>query len=244
MGFVALFPFVRKEVFSLPASSVWLLFIAGIVSLLASIFDFEALREGKISIIEPIIGLELPLTVFLSVTLGREGLTLPQVLSILLVFFGVALVVTTHARYRKAMFEKGVIFGFVGALGIALSSFLVGISSKAISPLMTIWFVHSLIALACGLFLLAQGRLRSLFVDLRHHGKLIIGQSVLDNGAWVAFAFATSLIPISIANTISGSYVALAVLLGLFVSKERLRFHQAVGLAMAIVGILALSRVS
>lgn len=69
----------------------------------------------------------------------------------------------------------------------------------------------------------------------------IIGQSILDNTAWVAFAFATIFIPISIATTISESYIALAVFLGIFINREKLRPHQMIGVVLALVGVIALS---
>lgn len=77
--------------------------------------------------------------------------------------------------------------------------------------------------------------------DLRNHGRLVLGVSIVDNAAWVFFAFAASLIPIAIATTISESYVALAVLLGLFVNREKLRRHQLLGIAIALGSVLLLS---
>jgi drug/metabolite transporter (DMT)-like permease len=77
--------------------------------------------------------------------------------------------------------------------------------------------------------------------DLKNHPKLIIGQSILDNTAWVAFAVSTTHVPIAIATAISESYIALAVFLGLFLNHEKLRPHQMAGVALAVVGVIALS---
>jgi drug/metabolite transporter (DMT)-like permease len=59
--------------------------------------------------------------------------------------------------------------------------------------------------------------------------------------AWVSFAKATTFIPIAIATTISESYIALAVLLGLFVNREKLRTHQILGITLATFGVIILA---
>ncbi|MBI4133569.1 EamA family transporter [Candidatus Uhrbacteria bacterium] len=244
VGLFGLFPFVQDDLASLNARSIALLVLLGLVIVFAALFDFEALRQGKIAIVEPIIGLELPLTVGLSMTLGRETLTTFQVLLIGVVFIGILLAITrhhTHLHYHKRIFERGVILAGVGAIGMALTNFLVGVSSQNISPLVTIWFSHSLVAVFCGTYLLLRGEFKHLVSDVQKNLQPIIGQSVLDNAAWVSFALATTYIPIAIATTISESYIALAVVLGLFVNREKLKLHQIAGVMFAIAGVIALA---
>lgn len=216
----------------------------GIVVVFAALFDFEALRQGKIAIVEPIIGLELPITVGLSLALAGESLSFLQLFLISIVFIGIMLAITshhTHLYYHKRIFERGAILAGIGAIGMALTNFLVGVSSQGISPLVTIWFAHSLLAIVCGIYVLSKGEFRSLISDFKNHPKPIIGQSIFDNVAWVSFAKATTYIPIAIATTISESYIALAVLLGLFVNREKLRAHQIAGITLAIFGVIMLS---
>lgn len=57
----------------------------------------------------------------------------------------------------------------------------------------------------------------------------------------MAFAAAATFAPISVATTISGGYVALAVLLGIFVSREKVKPHQMFGIALVSVGVIVLS---
>lgn len=244
VGLVGLFPFVKNDFASLTSSNLLLLGLLGAVVVFAALFDFEALRQGKIAIVEPIIGLELPITIGLSLTLAGEVLSSYQLFLIGVVFVGIMLAITTHhthLHYHKRIFERGVILAGIGAIGMALTNFLVGVSSQDISPLMTIWFIHSLIAVVCSAYILYTGKLKDLISDLKKYPKPIIGQSILDNVAWVAFAKATTLIPIAIATTISESYIALAVLLGLFINREKLKARQMLGVALATVGVIALS---
>jgi uncharacterized membrane protein len=57
----------------------------------------------------------------------------------------------------------------------------------------------------------------------------------------MSFAKSATLIPIGLTTAISESYIALAVLLGLYFNKEKLRYHQFIGIGIIIAGVIALS---
>ncbi|HBK35283.1 MAG: hypothetical protein UU08_C0009G0031 [Candidatus Uhrbacteria bacterium GW2011_GWE2_40_58] len=243
-GMILLFPFVFQKLHHLTSSHILLLVLVGIIAILAAVFDFEALRQGKISIIEPIIGLELPLTVGLSITLAQESLSGIQLCLIGIVFLGILLTITAHhpnKTEKKRSLEKGVILAGVGAIGMALTNFLVGVSSQTIDPLVTIWFTHTLLAILCLFYFLSQKTTHTLWTDFRSHPATILTQGILDNIAWVFFALSTTFIPISITTTISESYIALATLLGLIVNKEKIKRYQLIGISFAIFGVILLS---
>ncbi len=244
VGFIGLFPFIYKDFEFLTSFHVVLLVLLSIVGIFGSLFYFDALKRGKIAIIEPIMGIELPITIGLSVFFAKESLSVAQIFFISMVFFGSVLAMTihkAHLHYHRRIFEKGVILAGVGAISMALTNFLIGVSSQTISPLMTIWFAHFFLTMFCGAYIFFQGEFLKLFSDFKKHTKIILGQSFFDNIAWIAFAFATTKISISIATTISEGYIALSVLLGLFVNRERLKIHQKIGVTLTIGGILALS---
>ena len=246
-GSAGLFPFVRNEIMFLNKENLLLLSVLGVIVIIAGFFDFEALKEGKISIVEPIVSLELPLTVGLSMVLANETLSFIQLLLVGVVFVGIVLAITehhTHLHYHKRIFEKGVILAAIGAIGMALVNFLVGKSSQEISALMTIWFTHSLLAVVCGIYLLLKGEFGKLISDFKKHPGLIVGQSFLDNLGWVSFAQATTYIPIAIATTVSESYIAMTVFLGLAINKEKLKKHQILGVILVIIGVGVLSYIS
>lgn len=244
-GFIALLPFVRDEIFTLGHREWLSLLLLGIIAAIASLFNFTALKHGKIAVIEPVSGLELPLTVGLSVGLGGELLTSGQMILIADIFVGIVLTITMYHHVRphrhRRIFEKGVIMAVIGASGMALTNFLVGVSSQKISPLMTIWFIHSLVAAIAAVYLIHSGEIKNILSDIRSNPKPIIIQSVFDNVAWVAFAFATTLIPIAVATAISESYIALAASLGIFINREKLRFYQIAGIILTISGVIALA---
>ena len=248
-GVVVLFPFIVSEIgplFSNPRH-IGLLALAGLVVFFTALFEFESLRRGKLAIVEPVLGLELPITVALSVLLWGEVLSLPQLFLVGTTFVGVVLAVTihhTHLHYHRRIFERGVILAGIGAIGMGLFNFLIGVGSQETSPLMTIWFTNCVFTLLCFAYLSATNQMRALIADVRAHTTTMLAVSILDNAAWVFFAFAVSLIPISIAITVSESYIALTVLLGIFVSHERLKYHQIVGVVIALASVLFLSGIT
>ncbi|MBN1325737.1 EamA family transporter [Candidatus Falkowbacteria bacterium] len=246
-GLVLLFPFIASEIFALNVMNWILLILLGAIVIFAALFDFEALRQGKISIVEPLLGIELPITVGLSVILAQEKLFTAQWILIAIIFIGIIMAITihhAHLHYHKRLFEKGAILAGIGAIGMALTNFLVGISSQQISPLMTIWFTHTCAAIVMFIILIGKKEIKNIFYDFKKQPALFGAMSAIDNMAWVAFGYATTLIPISIAATISESYIVLASALGIYINKEKLKTHQIIGIILAIGGVLLLSAIT
>ncbi len=239
-----LLPFVYGDLIHLSASNLYALFTLSIIIFLYAKVLFSAFEEGKISVVEAVIGVELPLTVALGVFLGGERMSLVQFLLFMVISSGLLLAVTTHfgaLRKKARLFEKGVALALLGAVLSALTNFYVGTNAQTISPLMTIWFTHAVIAVICLCALFYRGELRALPRNIKKHPLPLLSLCLFDNAAWIGFAFATTLIPISLAVTISESYIALAALLGYFINREKLRAHQFAGASLAIVGVIALA---
>lgn len=129
----------------------------------------------------------------------------------------------------------------IAAAGTGLTSVLLGFASQEISPLTAVWFSHGALMLVSLLAILWDGSVRTLLKDIQTHPFTIGAQSIADNAAWIAFAVAATMVPISLATTISGGYVALAVLLGLFVAREKVKPHQLVGILLVSIGVIVLS---
>lgn len=245
---IFLFPFIYKELPLLFSSSrdITILTLGSIVMLSASLFDFEALRRGKIAIIEPIYGVEVPVVVGLSIGIWGEHLSFVQLILIGAVFLGIVLAITEHhnnLHYHKRIFEKGVILALVGAIGMGLGNFIVGVASQTISPLLAMWFIHGLLGIFCVIYLIFKKDLK-VVSDFRNNRNIILVMCIFDNVAWICYAFATTLIPISITTTITESYIVLAALLGVVFNKEKLKPHQFIGVAIAIVSVIVLAGIS
>jgi len=241
-GFVGLAPFALQQ---LPTKEM--LLPLGILSLIVFGYAwalFEALRVGKISVVESVVAIELPFTVSLSIFIGGERLTSLQGILFLVVCAGIVLAATKqfdHFKRGKHWFEKGVLLAFFGSFLSALTNFYIGSFSHTMSPLVVIWVTHSLLALLCGIYITAKGEWREFKRDVRENKFTSLGTAVFDNAAWVGYAFATSMIPTSLVVTMSESYIALAAFLGWIFGHERMRWHQVAGALIAFVGVFFLS---
>ncbi len=248
-GMIALYPFISNDLPQVMTEErkILLLTLAGVVTVFAALFNFEALKEGKFAIVEPIFGIELPITVGLSVYFLNEALSLAQIFFISMIFMGIVLAITIHIKhlhYHKRILEKGVILAGIGSVGMALTNFLTGVSSQEISPLMTLWFVNVILTIVCLLYIIMQGKVETLVQDIRKHTKAILAVCIFDNLAWIFYAYAMTLIPISIATAISESYIAGGVLLGLVINKEKVKKHQLFGIILTIVGVIVLAAIT
>ncbi|MCX6781841.1 MAG: DMT family transporter [Candidatus Magasanikbacteria bacterium] len=244
---VALTPFVYKDLAGLfinyPALAI--LMLASIVILVAALFNFQAFIDGKISVVEPIMAFEVAVTAILSFVFIGERLSWLQLVFIILLVAGIFLVSTKSFHHlKKIKAEKGVWLAFFGTLCMGTTNFLFGVGSRETNPLLINWFTSLFLALVCFIYLVSKSKVREIFKDWHKDKSLIIGVGLLDNAAWIAYSYSTLYIPITIAIGISESYIALAALLGLVLNGEKLRKHQFIGLALAILCAIALALVT
>lgn len=245
-GGLALFPFVKDDFVSelYDGNLHFLLVTTGLIIFVAAILEFEAMRRGKIAIIEPILSFELPIAIILSIFLRKENLTAWQIMPIIAAFTGILLASQFNKHlfeWRRIKMEKGVFLAVGGAMLMGLVNFMVGVSSQETSALLTIWYTNVLIAIICAVHFTVKKEWKFMRTDLKKNPLQISLTCLLDNTAWIAYAFATTLIPISIATTISESYIALTVILGILINREKMRVHQIAGIGLTIAGIFTLT---
>jgi len=243
VGFVGLFPFVWHELPSITPEHYGPLLVLSFIILAYAWALFEALRKGKISIVESVVAIELPFTVSLAIFVGGESFSFVQGMLFVLICVGIGLAVTKefhHFKRKRSYFEKGVLLAFFGAFLSALTNFYIGSFSQNMSPLLVIWFTHSALAILAGAYIVLKGEWRKFVTESRSHPVMFFA-AVVDNVAWIGYALATSIIPISLVATISESYIALAAFLGWFFGHEKLRWHQVAGAVFAFIGVGILS---
>lgn len=245
-GTVIFLPFAWNDLHLITDSprNAILLFVMANIGIFSALFSFRAFKIGKLSIVEPIMGLELPLTVALGVFLWHDKINLVQLGLIAVVFVGIMMAISIKFKEffkLKAYFEKGTFYALLAAIGLALANFFTGVSSNLLSPLSSFWFMHFYFLMVSVVILIHRGDFTEVIDSFKEHPKVITAAMLLNNIGWISFAIATTLIPISIATTISESYIVLAVLLGLFVNKERLKKHQLAGVLIVIMGVMLLS---
>lgn len=241
---VVLLPFVYNDIGRLFSNPRGFLILTGtsIVLLFATIFDFEALRVGKISVVEPVYAFEIPVTTVLATLVIREYLTPLQTLLIVGAMVGIFLVATRSLHHlKRAHLERGVWIAVIATTAMGAVNFLFGVGARETSPILINWFTSLFLGLAAFGYLVSRSRSGEIVAGWRGNKRLLLGMSVVDNLAWVAYSYSTLYIPIAIAIGISESYIALAAGLGLLLNKEKLKTHQFVGFALCVTAVIALA---
>lgn len=245
LGTFVLLPFVWGDIPTLFRGldkTFFILMGAAGLLFIAALLEFEALKEGKISVIEPTWSMEIPTAAILASLVLGEAINGSQIMFVVILIFGLILVSYKGGKLSKNFFlEKGVPISILAALLMGGTNFFVGWGARETNPLV-INFVISLFSLIGSfIFILFKGKVKETFKHLIEYPKTIVPMMVLDNIAWIAFALAMTLAPIGITVAISESYIIIAVLLGIFIGKEKLLRYQYVGLLLAVAGAIALS---
>ncbi len=244
---IFLFPFVFPELLLLRFIDYrfWLLLGTSVVLLIAASLDFEALRVGKISVVEPVYALEVPLTVALGNFFLGEWLSPLQDVFIVLLILGIILVSCKSFRaLKKFRLETGVFLAVLATIAMSGANFLFGVGARHTSPLLINWFTSAFVTLALIGYLTYSHQWKRLGRSWHKQRKLIVGVSIMDNLAWIAFSFSTLTLPIAISTGISESYIAFAACLGLWLGRERLAKHQLIGLVCVICSAVILGFIS
>lgn len=243
-GTVILLPFVWSElptIFSVSDKSA-ILWGASLILFIACLLDFECLRIGKISVIEPIFSFEIAITAFLGSWLIHEQLTALQIILLALLICGIFLVSFRRLRSSGMVkIERGVLIAVAATILMGTASFLFGLGARQTSPLMISWFTSAFITIAMAGYLTWSGQWRHLGQQWRTSKSLILWVGLLDNLAWLLWAYSVLTLPIAIATAITASYIIISSLLGLWLNRERLHLHQLIGLAIAIASGVALA---
>ena len=244
---IVLFPFVYKELRAdfFNSTGLVLLLTASVVITFAAYFDFEGLRIGKISVIEPIYAFEVPITAMLATLIIGEYLSFWQIILIVVIMVGIFFVsVKSLSHFKNIKWEKGLWFAIIATMAMGASNFLFGVGARNTSPLLINWFTSVFIALVSFFFLEFQSKLGLIISDLKNNSRLIVTMSFIDNLAWVAFSYASLYIPIAVVTSISESYIALAALLGLRYNAEKLKLHQKIGLVLTVAAAIILAGIT
>jgi len=237
IGSIMLFPFVYNELgLLLTIENLALLSLLGVLVFISALFNFEALKKGKLSVIDVILELELPIVVLLSFIFLKETLTLIQALIIGLLFIGIVFVAVERFSF-KGLFkklEKGAIIAVIGAVGLGLIDFLTATSSRTISPVLAVWMPWLMVSIISLVFIFKRERVK---VFVEHGIRLkywILIMGVLDILAWLAYAHAMEISNVAVITAITEAYPAVALFLGVWMNKERIKKHQYIGAGIAL----------
>jgi len=240
---IFLFPFVYRDlhVVFLPAN-IWILSCMAVTFFVMALVNSEALKRGKISVVEPIFTLEVPVVILLSYFFLNESLSWVSLWLIFVLLLWLILVsAQSHHFSKRAWLEKWVLLAILGAFLGGMSNFLVGFSARINNPLLTIWCMSIVSVVFTLIYLLRKHSVKALWAEITANKKLLSWLAITDNAWWIFFAFAMTLVPIAVAVSLSEWYIALACVLGLIINKEKITKYQQIGLLMVIVCAVVLA---
>lgn len=247
IGVVILSPFIisdLKEMHKSQYEGLAFLFLIAASFLISSLIYLESVKRGKLSVIEPIGAIEIPVSAFLAITFLGERASFSQSTLIILLVTGLVLVsLKSHHFQKQTWIEKGVLVALVAAVLTGWNDFILGLGSKASNPLFIVWFFNLIVAIACLLYLGFKKDLGNFKRHVKQNFRSLVAVGILDNSAWAFFALAMSILPIIIATSLSEGYIALSAILGITFNKEKLRFHQKFGMGTAIIAGIVLAAV-
>lgn len=244
-GAVMLLPFVWRNVPAIIADRNGLLILLGcaVFLTLAAIFELESFKRGKMAVVEPMVPFEIPAATVLAFFILGDAVNGLQLALIVFLIIGLFLV-SFRGRLLSMRFlaEKGVFLGLAGATVMGVADFLLGWGSRSIDPISANFALNVFMAAISGAYLLTRkGGFRRMIRDVRPNRGLLLVMAITDNVAWVAYAFAMTLIPIAVATGLSEVSCIIAVLLGIYLNRERLQGHQRAGLVIALASAVLLA---
>jgi len=242
IGSIVFLPFLIKDISTiLNWQSMVLLVSIGLLSALHSLTAFEAFNKGKLSVVEVIIQIELPITIVLSVIFFKELLSTYQIILIAAILIGIIFVSTGSFKDWKSKIEQGALLALVSGALFGIDNFLTATGSKNISPIMALalpWIVLMIISL----IVLYKKEGFSNLVSNGIKNKWIIFWAMATNiGGWLSYVFAVEKSYVSIISAITGSYTIVALLLGLIINKEKIVWHQYLGAAIVLSSCILIS---
>ncbi len=242
IGSIGLTPFIIRDLsYIFTFGNMVFLLSLGLVVFVAAIFNFQALKEGKLAVVDVVLTLELPVTILLSILFFKEVLSLLQVTMILSMMAGIILISTEKFSIYKQLVEKGVYIAIVAALLTGSVNFMTATGSKVISPMMAVWAPWVLMTIFCLIVLAYRKNLGTFISNAKTHTKLILFMGIFDTIAWIFYAFAVQDYSISIITAIAGGYPAIAMLMGLWFNKESIKWHQYLGAGIALIASFVLA---
>lgn len=248
IGTLGLLPFVWNDFpTAFAGNNPWILAGLGLLTFVIALLNFEALKRGKLSIVEVILEIELPMTIILGMTFFGERLSPVQWGLVMAIFAGILLIAVEPGDFKNKkglVVEAGIFLALAAAFGMGGINFLTALGAKEASPLLAIWFPWFIFTLLCFIVIVFEGKFRAFASHFRKSPGLILGMGIFDTLAWLLFALAVTNEELAVTIAITESYPAVALALGIGFNKERISWHQGVGAAITIAASITIGVLS
>ncbi len=223
---------------------LWLVAISGLSIMLATLWLYQGLARGPISIVSPIVGSYPALIVAFAVGAGARP-TLPQWAAMAVAMIGIVIV----ARVADSFAEPGrvtrrdlrttVIIAFGSSAAFAIGVYLAQLAVPVYGNLQTTW-LSRLVSLATLLLLLAARRGKGARVPARWW-PAVAAQGLFDTGGYLALYQGSYGAGAEIAAVTASAFGAVTTLLAWLLLREAIRPLQWLGILLIFAGVAVLS---
>lgn len=216
-------------------------FALALIGTISLVLLYRAFALGPIAVVSPVVASYAALSVIGIVIFLGERLNPGQAAAIAVTFVGVAVASTDIRELRQTMGRpsEGVRLGVLSTLGFAVWGVLLSAATRSNEPfaLVIIWRLWG-IALMSAFILLKRPPVRLVLVPSTLAIVALVG--VLDTGANVLLMLGIESGYASFVMTGSGAYPLIPAVLAILVLRERLAPNQYLGVAILVLGLIAL----
>lgn len=234
-------PFALPELRNLTPSLLVLTTFLGIIGIAGLISFYEGLRIGNASLVGTISASFGAVVVLLSIVFLGEKISVPQGVSIAIIFVGLLLSSLDLAAVKKGrLFDKSIYLALLAMACWAIYFTFLKIPVQKIG-----WFWPTAISIASGLIALSTymkaRRIKLVFPKNASSLTPLVANAVLLSIADLSYNVGIMKGLVSVVAPISGSYPALFVVLAFLIFKDPLRMQEVVGIVTTLIGIVLLS---
>lgn len=222
---------------------LWLIALSGLSIMFGTLWLYQGLARGPVSIVAPIVGSYPALIVAFALISGKR-LSLIQWAAILATMSGIALVARAADSFAepdgatRRDLRKTVLIAIAASAAFAIGVVTAQLAVPVYGNLQTTW-LSRLVSLAA-LLLLFLARRRGVRIAL-HWWPAVIAQGLLDSGAYLALYQGSYGANAEIAAVTASAFGAVTTLLAWLLLREAIRATQWLGILLIFVGVAVLS---
>jgi len=223
--------------------------LLGLVGAGAYLGLYRSLELGPLVVVSPIVGGQGAVTLVLAVAFLHDRLDLVHLLLLLVILLGIVLTSTkveqlvAQGRTPGAWLSSGVRFALLSMLCFGVLSFGLGAAATQIPGWFLVLFWARLFSL---LFLTITTLVSSTQQGASERPRgawgylLAAGGGIVEVGGYIAFSFAAQLASTAVVGVCASLVPVIPLLYGIVAYRERVTFNQLVGIALSLVGLIAL----
>lgn len=217
--------------------------IAAFLFVIGSIYFFTGLEKGFASLVCPLMASWAMISVILGIAIFHDILKLNQIISIILIIIGIALISTDIKELlkKKAAFSAGAKEGIISMLCYGFAVFFLTSAIKTSNWFLPGFLSRLFMIIFIVLFAIVIKK-QSLKIEFQRIIWLpLITIGIFDIIAFFAFSFGVSIEYSSIVAPIAASSPLVTIILAQIFLKEKLLLNQIVGIIMTLSGLVLIS---